>query len=41
MFKFEEQYKKYEEVLERTAQAYEFWYHSIASTIRCFLTTKK
>jgi len=40
-FGVEEQYKKYEQVIERTVQAYEFWFHSIASTIRAYLTTTK
>lgn len=32
MFTFEEQYKKFEQLNERTKQAYEFWLETITST---------
>jgi hypothetical protein len=41
MFTFEDQYKKYEEVLDRTKQAYEFWYSCLISTWKDFLKTGK
>jgi hypothetical protein len=41
MFTFEEQFKKYEEVLDRTKQAYEFWYNCILSTWKDFYKTGK
>jgi len=34
MFTFEEQFKKYEEVIERTQQAYDYWF-------KCFMTNLK
>jgi hypothetical protein len=36
MFTFDEQYKKYEELAERTKQAYEFWYDCVLSTMKDF-----
>ena len=41
MFSFEDQYKKYEQVLDRTKQAYEFWYNCVLSTWKDFLKTGK
>jgi hypothetical protein len=41
MFKFEEQYKSYEQAVERVIQVTEFWFHSIISTAKTFLTTTK
>jgi hypothetical protein len=38
---FEKQYKNYEEAVERVVQAYEFWFHSIISTAKTFLASKK
>jgi len=32
MFTFDEQYKKFEQLNERTKQAYEFWLETITST---------
>ena len=32
MFSFEDQYKKFEQLNERTKQAYEFWLETITST---------
>jgi hypothetical protein len=32
MFSFEEQYKKFEQLNERTKQAYEFWLETVTST---------
>lgn len=40
-FSFEDQYKKYEQVLERTKQAYDFWYSCMVSTWEDFLKFKK
>ena len=40
MFTFEEQFKKFEELSERTKQAYEFWYSCIISTLKDFCKTK-
>jgi hypothetical protein len=36
MFSFDEQYKKFEELAERTKQAYEFWYNCLVSTWQDF-----
>ena len=41
MFTFDEQFKKYEEVLDRTKQAYEFWYNYLVSTWKDFYKTGK
>ena len=41
MFSFEEQYKKFEELNERTKQAYEFWVNAISSTWEDFFKPKK
>jgi len=41
MFTFDEQFKKYEEVLDRTKQAYEFWYNCLVSTWKDFYKTYK
>jgi hypothetical protein len=41
MFSFEEQYKKFEELTERTKQAYEFWVNAVASTWEDFFKPKK
>ena len=40
-FSFEEQYKKFEELAERTKQAYEFWYNCVVSTWEDFCKPKK
>jgi hypothetical protein len=36
MFTFDEQYKKYEELYERTKQAYDFWYNCLISNWKNF-----
>ena len=36
--KFEEQYKNYEQAVERVVQSYEFWFHSIISTAKTYFT---
>ena len=41
MFSFDEQYKKFEELNERTKQAYEFWVNCLISTWEDFFKTKK
>ncbi len=41
MFTFEEQYKKFEEVTERTKQAYEFWVNCLSSTWQDFFKAPK
>ena len=41
MFTFDEQYKKFEEITERTKQAYEFWYKCLLSTWEDFFKPKK
>ena len=41
MFTFDEQYKKYEELLDRTKQAYEFWVNCLTSTWEDFYKAKK
>jgi hypothetical protein len=41
MFTFEEQYKKYEQLLERTKEAYEFWTNCVMSSWKDFLKTGK
>ena len=41
MFKFEEQYKKFEEVLDRTQATYEFWTKAMFTTIKDIFNTSK
>ena len=41
MFSFEEQYKKFEELNERTKQAYEFWVKAVTSTVEDFFNPRK
>ena len=41
MFTFDEQYKKFEEVTERTKQMYEFWYNCVIETLKDLYKTKK
>ena len=41
MFSFDEQYKKFEQVTERTKQAYEFWINAVASTWQDFFKAPK
>jgi hypothetical protein len=41
MFTFEEQYKKFEELNERTKQAYEFWVKAVMSTFEDIYKSKK
>jgi hypothetical protein len=41
MFTFEEQYKKFEELNERTKQAYEFWVKAVMSTFEDIYKPKK
>jgi hypothetical protein len=40
MFEFEKQYKSYEQTVDRVIQAYEFWFNSILSTAKTYLTPK-
>jgi len=37
---FEDQFKKYEDLVERTKQAYEFWYNCLYSSVKEFFNTK-
>ena len=41
MFGFEEQYKKFEEVLDRTQTTYEFWTKAMFTTIKDIFNTSK
>ena len=41
MFKFEEQQKQFQEVLDRTQAAYEFWVKAVMSTFEDFYKPKK
>ena len=41
MFTFDEQYKKFEEVTERTKQMYEFWYNCVIETLKDLYKNKK
>jgi hypothetical protein len=41
MFTFEEQYKKYEVLVERTKEAYEFWVNCVFSSIKEYIKTGK
>jgi hypothetical protein len=41
MFTFEEQFKKYEQLLERTKETYEFWTNCVMSSWKDFLKTGK
>jgi hypothetical protein len=41
MFKFEDQYKKFDEVLDRTQSMYEFWINVVLSTTKEFFNTSK
>jgi len=41
MFTFEEQFKKFEELNERTKQAYEFWISAVTSTLEDLFKPKK
>jgi hypothetical protein len=41
MFSFDEQYKKFEQLNERTKQTYEFWVNALASTWEDFFKPKK
>ena len=41
MFTFEEQFKKFEELNERTKQAYEFWINAVTSTWEDLFKYKK
>lgn len=40
MFKVEDQYKSYEQAVERVIQVTEFWFHSIISTAKSFYKIK-
>jgi hypothetical protein len=40
-FGFEEQYKKYQQAVDRTIQAYDFWFSSIVSTAKALFTSQK
>jgi hypothetical protein len=39
MFKFEEQYKKFKEVADRTKEAYDFWTKLVLSTWEDFYSS--
>ena len=41
MFTFEEQYKKFEQLNDRTKQAYEFWLNAVVATWEDFFKPKK
>ena len=41
MFKFEDQYKQYEQLLDRTKQMYEFWLNAVTSTFEDLYKPKK
>ena len=41
MFTFEDQYKKFEQLSERTKQAYEFWINCVTSTLEDFFKPRK
>jgi hypothetical protein len=41
MFKFEDQYKQYEQLLDRTKQAYEFWLNAVTSTLEDLYKPRK
>ena len=41
MFTFEDQYKKFEQLAERTKQTYEFWINAVMSTVEDFYKPKK
>jgi hypothetical protein len=41
MYDFEKEYKKFEELADRTKQAYEFWYNCLVSTWKDFYSKKK
>jgi hypothetical protein len=41
MFGFEEQYKKFEEVLDRTQAAYDFWTKAVFTTVKDLFNTNK
>jgi len=41
MFSFEEQYKKFEELTERTKQVYEFWVNAVFANVQDFYKPKK
>jgi hypothetical protein len=41
MFGFDEQYKKFEELNERTKQVYEFWVKAVMSTFEDIYKPKK
>ena len=40
MFTFDEQYKKFEQVLNRTQEAYDFWVSCVLSTAKEFFKVK-
>jgi hypothetical protein len=41
MFTFEDQYKKFEELADRTKQAYEFWLKIVTSTLEDMYKPRK
>ena len=41
MFTFEDQYKQYEQLLDRTKQMYEFWINAVTSTFEDLYKPKK
>jgi hypothetical protein len=41
MFKFEDQYKQYEQLVERTKQVYDFWLNVVTSTLEDLYKPRK
>jgi hypothetical protein len=41
MFKFEDQYKKFDEILDHTQSMYEFWTKAVFTTIKDIFNTTK
>jgi hypothetical protein len=41
MFDFDKQYKEFEQLSERTKQAYEFWYNCVMDAWKDLLNKKK
>jgi hypothetical protein len=40
MFEFEKQYKNYEQAVGRVIEMYEFWFNSMTSAAKTYLTPK-
>jgi hypothetical protein len=41
MFTFEDQYKKFEQLAERTKQVYDFWLNAVTSTLEDLYKPRK